>query len=191
MFAALLWALVTFSLQPAISVGIFFELLWLDLFPAGTFIPPHGLLSLCATLGVLACLPDPDMRTTALVVVLTLPLGYLGAWMEQRYRKRQNLSYNSLILWNRRGVSHPFTPDRLVIQALAEIFAMNLALFLASSSAVLVIVRLAQPLLAGGPQPGWPMLWIAAAAGAILALRMRRAYALAGATLVIGILATL
>lgn len=191
MFAALLWALVTFSLQPAISVGIFFELLWLDLFPAGTFIPPHGLLSLCTTLGVLACLSDPDMRTTALVVVLTLPLGYLGAWMEQRYRKRQNLSYNSLILWNRRGVSHPFTPDRLVIQALAEIFAMNLALFLASSSAVLVIVRLAQPLLAGGPQPGWPMLWIAAAAGAILALRMRKAYALAGTTLVIGILATL
>lgn len=42
-FAALLWAGLTFSLQPAMSAGIFFELLWLDLFPAGTFIPPHAL----------------------------------------------------------------------------------------------------------------------------------------------------
>ena len=46
----MLWALLTFRLQPALSAGIFFELLWLDLFPAGTFIPPHGLLALTAPL---------------------------------------------------------------------------------------------------------------------------------------------
>ena len=130
------------------------------------------------------------MRTTALVVVMTLPLAYLGAWMEQRYRKRQNLSYNSLILWNRRGVNHPFTPDRLIFQALAEIFAMNFVLFLAGSSAVLVCVRAAQPLVAGGPQPAWPMLWIAAAGGAIMALRMRKAYAVAAAAILVGIFVT-
>ena len=131
------------------------------------------------------------MRTTALVVVMTLPLAYLGAWVEQRYRKRQNLSYNSLILWNRRGVSHPFTPDRLVFQALAEIFAMNFVLFLTGSSAVLACVRAAQPLVAGGHQPAWPMLWIAAAGGAIMALRMRKAYAVAAAALLVGIFVTI
>lgn len=130
------------------------------------------------------------MRTTALILVASLPLAYLGAWVEQRYRKRQNLSYNKLILWNRRGVSHAFTPDRLIIQATAETFAMHFALFMACSLALLSCIRLAQPLLAGGPQPGWPMLWIAAGAGALLALRMRKSYALVAAVLLLGVLAT-
>jgi PTS system mannose-specific IIC component len=129
------------------------------------------------------------MRTTALILVATLPLAYLGAWAEQRYRKRQNLSYNKLILWNRRGVAHAFTPGRLVTQAMVEIFIMHFALFLACSSAVLVCIRLV-PLYETAPQPGWPMLWIAAAAGAVLALRMRKSYALAGAALLLGVLAT-
>ncbi|PKN31367.1 MAG: hypothetical protein CVU63_24290, partial [Deltaproteobacteria bacterium HGW-Deltaproteobacteria-20] len=64
------------------SAGIFFELLWLDLFPAGTYIPPQALLSLIATLTILACLPDADMRSTVLVVIATLPLAYLGAWID-------------------------------------------------------------------------------------------------------------
>lgn len=178
-------------MQPALSAGIFFELLWLDLFPAGTFIPPHGLLSLSATLGVLACLPDADMRTTTLLLILTLPLAYLGAWVEQRYRKRQNLSYNSLIIWNRRGITHPYTPDRLVFQALGEMFVLHFTVYMLGAAALLAGMRLAQPWLAGGPQPGWPMLWIGASAGAILALRVRKAYALAAGSLVAGILLTL
>ena len=46
LFAAALWALFTWQIQPALGAGIFFELLWLDLFPAGTFIPPQSLLAL-------------------------------------------------------------------------------------------------------------------------------------------------
>lgn len=186
-----MWAGLTFNLQPALSAGIFFELLWLDLFPAGTFIPPHALLSLSVTLGILACLPGADMGTTALLLVLTLPLAYVGAWAEQSYRKRQNLSYNSLIIWNRRGVSHPYTPDRLVFQALVEMFVLNFTVYLASASALLAVIRLARPWLAGGLQPAWPMLWIAACAGAILALRVRKAYALAGVSLAVGVLISL
>ena len=128
------------------------------------------------------------MRTTALLLVLSLPLAYLGAWAEQRYRKRQNLSYNTLIIWNRRGVTHPYSPDRLVFQALGEMFALNFAVYMLCAAALLATMRLAQPWVAGGPQPGWPMLWIGACAGAILALRVRKAYALAGASLVVGVL---
>lgn len=170
------------------SAGIFFELLWLDLFPAGTFIPPHGLLSLSAVLGVLACLPDADMRTTSLILILALPLAYMGAWTEQRYRKRQNLSYNRLIIWNRRGVTHPYTPDRLIFQALGEAFVLGFVLYLASAAALLTAARMFEPWVSGGVQPAWPMLWIGACAGAVLALRLPRAYAVAGASLVIGVL---
>lgn len=190
LFAGLLWACLTFRLQPALSAGIFFELLWLDLFPAGTFIPPQAILSLTATLSILACLPGADMRATALVLVATLPLAYLGAWVEQRYRKRQNLSYNALIVWNRRGVTQTYAPQRLVLRALLEIFALNLVLFALLAPLVLVAVRLALPWLPGGPQPTWPLLWIGASIGAILALRLPRAYALAGASLALGAILT-
>lgn len=173
------------------SAGIFFELLWLDLFPAGTFIPPHGLLALSAVLGAMTCLPDADMRTTTLALVLALPLAYMGAWVEQRYRKRQNLSYNRLIIWNRRGVTHPYTPDRLIFQALGETFALGFALYLPCAAGLLAIVRLAGPWVSGGPQPTWPMLWIGGCSGAVLALRLPRAYAVAGASLVVGALLTL
>ncbi len=130
------------------------------------------------------------MRTTALLLILTLPLAYLGAWVEQRYRKRQNLSYNSLIIWNRRGITHPYTPDRLVFQALGEMFALHFTVYMLGAATLLAGMRLALPWLAGGPQPGWPMLWIGASAGAILALRVRKAYALAAGSLVVGILLT-
>ena len=191
LFAALLWAGLTFSLQPAMSAGIFFELLWLDLFPAGTYIPPHALISLTATLTLLACLPDADMRLTALVVVATLPLAYLGAWVEQLHRKRQNACYNQLLIWNRSGNARVFAPERLTVRALVEIFALNFAVLFFCLIPLLLGARLLQPLLAGGVQPTWPMLWIGASAGAILALRVPRAYALAGVALVLGTLLTL
>lgn len=191
LLAALIWAGLTWTLQPALSVGVFFELLWLDLFPAGTYIPPQGLLSLTACLSLLACLPGADMRTTALVLVATLPLAYLGAWVEQTYRTRQNLSYNQLITWNRRGVGHAFTPDRLVFRALAELFTLNFLLHLLCVLTLLPILRLVQPWLMHGPQPTWSLFWIAASIGAILALRLPRAYALAGAALAIVAVSTL
>lgn len=173
------------------SAGIFFELLWLDLFPAGTYIPPQALFSMTAFLTLLACLPDADMRVTALALVATLPLAYLGAWVEQLHRKRQNACYNQLLTWNRRGAARVFAPDRLTRRALMEIFALNFTLFLLCLVPLLALLRLLQPLVMGGPQPTWPMLWIGACAGAILALRVPRAYALAAVALALGTLATL
>ena len=189
--AALVWAGLTLRLQPALSAGIFFELLWLDLFPAGTYIPPQAIMSLTATLTILACLPDADMRTTALVVIATLPLAYLGAWVEQLHRKRQNARYNQLLNWNRGGAVGVFAPNRLTSGALIEIFLVNFTVFMLCVPPLLAGLRLLQPLFSNGQQPSWPMLWIGACAGAILALRLRRAHALAAASLVIGALATL
>lgn len=184
----MLWAGLTLSLQPAVSAGIFFELLWLDLFPAGTFIPPHALMSLTATLTILACLPEADMRVTALVVVASLPLAYLGAWVEQMLRKRQNAYYNQLLTWHRGGDVRAFAPDRLTVRALIETGILNFTVLFLCLIPVLAGARMLEPHLAGGAQPTWPMLWIGACAGAILALRVPRAYALAGAALVLGAL---
>lgn len=189
LFAAGLWALVTWQTQPAISVGIFFELLWLDLFPAGTFIPPHGVLALAAALTLLACLPDPDTRLIVLVLVCTMPLGYLGAWAEQRYRRRQNLSYNALIAWNRHRAS--LRPEALTRLALAETLALKFGMFLLCLLPMLPALRMVRPWIESGPQPSWPMLWAAACLGGILSLRIRKAYVLAGLTVAVGVMSAL
>ncbi|NLW81706.1 MAG: hypothetical protein GXY42_08570 [Desulfovibrionales bacterium] len=183
--------MLSFNLHPAVSVGIFFELLWLDLFPAGTFIPPQSLLTLSATLTLLACLPGADMRLTSIILVGTLPLAYIGAWVEQSYRKRQNLSYNALLSWNRRHPGHAYRPETLTIRAVVEQSILHFGLFLLCVTPLLPLLRLAQPWLGSSPQPTWPMLWILACCGAILSLRIRKAYACAAVTFVLGVFATL
>lgn len=188
--AALLWAGLTMNLQPALNLGIFFELLWLDLFPAGTFIPPHALFSLTATLTLLACLPEADMRLVTFVIVCVLPLAHLGAWAEQRYRQRQNLSYNALLVWNRKSAA-PYIPQRLIHRAVLEGTLLYMLLFAVCTAPLLVVIKTVRPWIEGGPQPAWPALWLCACVGAVLALRLRKAHALALVALVLGVLGTM
>lgn len=186
---ALFWALLTWSVQPALNAGVFFELLWLDLFPAGTFIPPNAPLALTIALGLLACLPDPDMRTVLLVLAVSIPTAYAGSWTEQWLRTVQNRSYTAILTWNRRRVVHASTPDRLVLNALMLQGAVLFGLYVGCSSALLIGLRQILPLLPSGRQPTWPMIWMCAALGAVLALRVRKAYALGGvAVLLLSIL---
>ncbi|WP_043810193.1 hypothetical protein [Desulfomicrobium baculatum] len=131
------------------------------------------------------------MRTTVLVVIATLPLAYLGAWVEQLYRKRQNAGYNQLLTWNRQGNTAIFAPHRLTAKALVEFFLLNFSLFWLCLLPLLIGLKTVRPWVAGGPQPTWTMLWIAACAGAILALRVRKAYALAAVSLLLGVLSSL
>jgi len=183
-----LWGLVTWQWAPAIYAGIFFELIWLDLFPAGTFIPPHGLLSVTSALTFLACMGSLDMRITTLCLLAAVPLAYLGSLLEARYRKRQNLSYNALLHWNRRSRKSFFTPQRLVLLAICEQFCMYLVLFAILVGGLLYVLKLIVPLLGAGPQLSWPFLWAVASLGAILSLRIRQAYAVGIAGLALGML---
>lgn len=178
------------SLQPALSLGIFFELLWLDLFPAGTFIPPQALFSLIAALTLLACLPDADMRLITAVMLCTLPLAHLGTWAEQRYRQRQNLSYNALLGWNRKNFLSHYTPHRLIQRAVVEGGLLYLLLFTLCVAPLLIILKLGRPWIESGWQPTWPILWGSACLGAVLALRLRKAHALAIVALILGLLVT-
>lgn len=192
LFAAAIWGFLTWQAQPALSIGIFFELLWLDLFPAGTFIPPNATFSLLVSLTLLACLPDPDMRLIALVLICSVPLAYLSAWIEQRYRRRQNLSYNSLITWTR-NQKRPFwfSPKNLTRLALIEIFTLNLGFFFLCLIPLLLFFRSVRPWIELGPQPTWPMLWAIACLGALLSLRTRKAYILATLSIMVGVLVTM
>lgn len=189
LFAASLWALLTWTWHPALHLGIFFELLWLDLFPAGTFIPPHALFALMTCICVVTALDDPNMRQTVTVVVASFPLAYLGAWLEQKFRTRHNLVYTTLLDWSRHKSRHSPPHIRLITRALTEHFSLFWGVFMLCGAIILAMVRMAPSWIWAGPEPGWPMLWVAASLGAILALRIRTAHALSAVCLLLALLA--
>lgn len=136
-----------------------------------------------------AALPETDVRLITLALLYALPLGHLGTWLEQLYRKRQNLSYNAVISWNREQPTHRNTPQTLTYRALAELFLFYLGLFLLCAFPLLPILRTARSWFSASFEPTWPLLWTAACAGTILALRIRKARIVATLVLLIGILA--
>ncbi|MBP9943611.1 MAG: hypothetical protein KBF11_03555 [Desulfomicrobium sp.] len=170
------------------NLGIFFELLWLDLFPAGTVIPPHALFALTASLTVLASLDEPNMRLTTLVLVASFPLASLGAWVEHASRIRQNLNFTALLVWSRRKSASVSPQTPLILRALGEQFTLCGGIFVLCASALLALTRVLGPWIAEGVQPEWFMLWVGASIGAILALRIRTGYAVGAASLILGIL---
>jgi PTS system mannose-specific IIC component len=134
-------------------------------------------------------LPEADMSLITLAILYALPLGHLGAWLEQLYRKRQNLSYNAVISWNREQPTRSNTPQALTHRALAELFLFYLSLFLLCALPLISLLKITRPWLGSNFAPTWPLLWTAACAGAILALRIRKARMVGVLALLMGILA--
>lgn len=180
--AALLWAAATQE-PAAIFVGVFFELLWLDLFPAGAYIPPNGLLATCLAMVTLAQSPDPTLPTALAVLVGAALCGHGAANVELVYRKRQDAALMRLADANRRARLPQFAPDPIVSRAVAEQWVLGWGMFLVFAA----IMQGGLHLLAWLPLPripvSWPVLLAPALAGGLLALRTRRAVATAAAAL--------
>ncbi|WP_461209496.1 PTS sugar transporter subunit IIC [Desulfocurvus sp. DL9XJH121] len=174
----LVWGVLTGDLNFAVSVALIFELLWLDLIPAGTFIPPNAAAS---TLGVLALCAIFGFHGPADVifpVLLTLPLAWFAARGEQVLRRWQDAGYNSLQEWLEEG-DEGYRPGRLVRRAAAQAAA---AYFLFFTAGLSVLSALVYWLLGLGflhpPQDmfTWGHLWITASVGGLLALRVPGGY---------------
>jgi PTS system mannose-specific IIC component len=159
-----------------IGLAVFFELLWLDLFPAGTYIPPHRTLTTFATI-VLSCEMQLGPPTAVVpVIVLGLLLARLGAWLEARQRSMQNASYDRI--HQRIGEGEGELPlGRIVLGSMAQIAVFNAALFALVAVAIFGLSKVyffEALTLPGGL--GWPHLWALGLVGGLLALRIRRAY---------------
>jgi len=159
-----------------IGLAVFFELLWLDLFPAGTYIPPHRTLAAFSTI-VLSC--EMQLGSTSAVVpviVLGLLLARLGAWLESRQRSLQNASYDRVhqrVSWG----DGELPLVRIVMGSVAQIAALNAALFGLVALAGFGLTK--APFFRALSLPdgtGWHHLWAFGLIGGLLALRIRRAY---------------
>lgn len=174
------WGAVTGDFTVSLGVSLFFELIWLDLFPAGTIIPPQSLAPTLASLAVVRHFGITQPSVAALVMVASLPLGLLFARLERYHRQYENRSHSSLLVWARypSRSSGPVKLTRASILLMAPlnlaVFALSLTLLTAFTAVMLPMVT---PMLGRIPMT-WPHLWVIASIGAVLSLRHRPAYAI-------------
>lgn len=174
----LFWGVFTGEYTTAINISILFELFWLDLIPAGTFIPPHITASTFSTLALVHWF-DLKVPTEILtVILLSMPLAWLGAKIEIYLRERQRVSYNRLLNWARKPDDETI-PGTLILKSIITGFISSWLFLMASLLVLKQVVELVInhfPDLLTNSSIGWPHLWIAASLGGVMALRLKRAY---------------
>lgn len=164
----------------AISISLFFELFWMDLIPAGTFIPPQMAAATLAALTLVEVYHLTAPPQAVLAIIACLPLAWLGTRIEAMERERQNKSYNEL-LRSSRGEMDMFSPGVLVRRSLLRMAAINWIFFLVSSLTLVWITGVALPLLQRHvvllPVKWWH-IWFGASLGGLLSIRFRSGYIL-------------
>lgn len=187
------WALVTGEWGVSLSMGVFFELFWLDLFPAGTYIPPNSAASMLLSLAAARYLGLTSPEYLVVPMAISLPAATLGAHVEYFQRQLQNRSYNAVINWGRKArPSLSFdTPGARIASALLQLFIFKVVFFLACLLVLIGVLNGLRVSLGHLPVATgltWGHLWFAAALGGVLALRVRRSYAFFIATLLVVVL---
>ncbi len=172
-----------------VPIAVFYELFWLDLIPGGMFIPPHLAAGVTASLALVTHFQLTHPAQILAPLALSMPLTWLGSRLEGSLREWQNRDYSSVLQWAR----HPdesARPGRLVLRAVLTGALVQGLFFFACLLCLGVLTDLVLhrfgPELAGS-RLSWTPVLLAAGAGGVLSLRLRRAQALfaAGVGLVI------
>ena len=161
-------------------IAVFYELFWLDLIPGGTFIPPHLAAGVIACLALTTHFELTHPAQILVPLVCSMPLTWLGARLEGSLREWQNRDYSTILQWAR----HPddsSRPGKIVLRAvvtgaLVQGLAFFACLLILGVLTDLVLHRFGPEL--AGSRLSWTPVLLAAGAGGVLSLRLRRAQAL-------------
>lgn len=173
------WGLITGDMTLALSVAVCFELFWLDLIPAGTFVTPNAAAATLAALALTHFFGLTTAPEAVFAILFCLPLGWLGSRLEQWQRTWQNASYNRLLQGIR--ASHPmeYAPAGLILRSMVQMGVVNFVFFCA---ALLALISLFGLITSHAPHGlpadfmNWGHLWLAASLGGFMALRTVRAF---------------
>jgi len=177
----LVWGLFTGNVPLAVSIGLIFELLWLDLIPAGTFLPPNMAVANFCTQALATMFGLATAGEVVIPVILSLPFAFLGARLERFRRRMQNADYNRLLIWTKKTYAATYDPGVLIARSMIRAAFMDLAYFVLCYT---LLAGTVWALFAKGwfaPVSGltFAHLWVASSVGGILALRTPKAYAAA------------
>lgn len=121
------------------------------------------------------------------ILFACMPLAWLGAKAEGMIREQERASYNKLLNWTRNPESDNM-PTQLVLRSISRTFLVGWGLFYVS---ILVlkftfqIVLNAYPGFLASVGITWAHLWVAATMGGLMALRLKRAYAVLAAGVIL------
>ena len=173
----MLWAGMTGQWEIALPMAIFFELFFLDLFPIGTYIPPHGPFALLSSLALVNIFELVQPPVIFLAMLLCIPTAFLGSRLEHIQRQRQNGVYTRM-LQSTRGEGDPAGITKETAgAALAQAAVINVAAFL---MVMVLLVPFTDWLLqhvlgrALMLPITWPAIWMLGTVGVLLSLRSRR-----------------
>ncbi|WP_291321372.1 hypothetical protein [Desulfonatronospira sp.] len=168
-------ALLTGEVFPVLFIALFFELLWLDLIPAGTFIPPNSVFCLTSAAVLTTHFQLQHTGHIFLLMLMSIPGAYILSRIEAWYRIRQNKMYNQ-ILHQSRDRWKTYSPGKMVLQSLAG----SLGIFMVSSCLGIYVLALALPPLISvldfQREFAWPVLLMIASISALAGLRVKKAY---------------
>lgn len=187
LFVGFLWGMLTGEWTVSLYLSIFFELLWLDLFPVGTYIPPNAIFPLLLTLCASRYFSVNSPELLVIPLAISLPAAMLGAQIESFQRRSRNRSYNRLIRWGRSAVDARLlrtfpernSPGVLITVSLLQIFLLHFIFFSAYMLVLIGTIRLISahsghlPVVYGVT---WVHIWLVGIIGCVLSLRLPRSW---------------
>jgi len=174
----LIYGAVFGDIPTCMNIAIFFELFWLDLFPAGTFIPPNQAAATLATLTLARCFGLTQAPGVLAAAVMSLPLALIFARLEAFHRRFETSAQaKAMDAAARKG--RVVSPGRLILRSLTDMaiingvcFSLALAGLIAAGNLLFAMIG---PLLEHQSK-SFAYLWILGSLGGVLSLRHRPAY---------------
>lgn len=172
-------------MDTSLKISLFFELLWLDHIPAGTYIPPVLSAASIAALMLHSIFGLAAAPKALVPMLLCIPLALLGIKVESLLRRWNKRSYNMLLSWVRERTPKTNVPSVIMLRSFMAALCAYWAFFFISA---LVLVPLTDFILSSygwrlAEIPvTWASLWLAASLGGLLSLRLNRAYVFTGLT---------
>jgi len=164
------------DIQLCLGTGIFFELLWMDSLPAGTYIPPQRQFPLFLTLAISSNTSIINPNIFYILLLIAIPFAYIGKWLERLHRMAQNKDYDKI---TKKIITLPsYHLGHRLINSLTQLLLINTSVFFISCIIImkaLSIIHTYIP-LSKGAEINWPALWALSFIGGILSLRIKKSY---------------
>ncbi|WP_176631090.1 PTS sugar transporter subunit IIC [Desulfolutivibrio sulfoxidireducens] len=174
----LVYGAVFGDIPTCMNLAVFFELFWLDLFPAGTYIPPNQAAATLAALTLARCYGQTEAPGVLVASAMSLPLALIFARLEAFHRRFETTSQvKARDAAERHGVL--LSPGRLIRRSLTDMAIINGVCFSLALAGLVaagkLLFAMLDPILARQSM-SYAHLWILGSLGGVLSLRHRPAY---------------
>ncbi len=175
-------SILTGEVFPVMYIAVFFELLWIDIIPAGTFIPPNAIFCVWATMVIVEIFSLEFASQIFPVMIATIPIAFLSSWLEEVQRTAQNKNYNIILQQSRKNPVH-YKPGSIIKTSIFQLLLIYLVVGVAGIYGLFLLFDNTYPYLPAEDFLAWPYLIMIASVSAIAALRIKKAYV----SLIVGI----